>query len=623
MEPMDPSEEMSKSLIKWLQKTVPNKTQNVSEIYDGVGIVEALLQIAPEFFNKLEQKINRDVGQNWRLRALNLKKIIEEVIEYYEENLGLHLLDIGRPDVESIAKNRDLKHLGKLLRLILGCAINCNRKQEYITEMMEMAVSEQQNLMQAIQQLDQITGGSGLSLVIDNDPRVSRIQSELDICNKAKQELAERCHILEQQLQDAQSEKKSLLMENQELKAKEEQLKNTKSPDHNNRSKIEKLEEELDKMEEMRDADKTKIKEQERLIQTYLDQIDKLQEQAQNVMHLKDEMDALMENASKVKDLEHKVATYKEKLENFLEVKNMLRKTESELSEYMKKNRELEDEINRLSGLRNQCDSYREKIRELQQNLDDEINKAAKAQFKVEKLEAQFEAVKQEKERLMLERDSLREEIEELKVGQVKKDSKAVFEELSPTQLREKLRFLEKENTRLKSTNQQLDAKQVQLETALSRIQQLQEQNRIDKQTIYKLEEQIEDLKSTASNLDNQNPSPKEHIQQIASLQEALAAKDAELQGIQTKYNRSLEKAREVAQTLDMKSAALDSSLRNSQMKELEERLLTTAFYKLGLTCQREAIDERMAIITGQGQSFLARQRQPTPRNQIQRFKSK
>lgn len=118
---MDPNEDMCKSLVKWLQVLVPDKTRNVSEICDGVGMLDALLQISPEHFTKLESKIKREVGlNNWRLRISNLKKIVEAIVDYYHVALTLQILDIGRPDVVRIGESNDLVELAKLLRLILG-----------------------------------------------------------------------------------------------------------------------------------------------------------------------------------------------------------------------------------------------------------------------------------------------------------------------------------------------------------------------------------------------------------------------------------------------------------------------------------------------------------------------
>lgn len=117
---MDPSDEVCKSLIKWLQTLVPNKSETVVEISDGVAMLQALVQIAPEHFSRLEPKVKCDVGSIWRLKVSNLKKIVESLVEYYQDVLNLQLLDVARPDVLKIGETSNLTQLGKLLRLILG-----------------------------------------------------------------------------------------------------------------------------------------------------------------------------------------------------------------------------------------------------------------------------------------------------------------------------------------------------------------------------------------------------------------------------------------------------------------------------------------------------------------------
>lgn len=65
------------------------------------------------------------------------------------------------------------------------------------------------------------------------------------------------------------------------------------------------------------------------------------------------------------------------------------------------------------------------------------------------------------------------------------------------------------------------------------------------------------------------------------------------------------------------KSHESSDAEQRTPMGPVEERLITTAFYRLGLACQREAVDSRLALLTGPGQSFLARQRQPPPRKPL------
>ncbi|KAL1517455.1 hypothetical protein ABEB36_001216 [Hypothenemus hampei] len=610
---MDPSEDMCYTLVKWLQILVPNRSRNISEICDGVAIMEALQHIEPYHFSQLEPKIKKDVGTNWRLRVSNLKKILEATIEYYQEVHNLHILDNGRPDVTRIAESNDPVHLAKLLRLVLGCAIYCERKQEYITLIMKMEVSEQQNIMQAIQQLEDVSGGpgrTGLSLLIlDSDARVSKLVTDLESANKVREALTLQNQNLEQLLQIAQEEKKNLEQQLENLKKKE-----AKGPE--SRRYVEQLKEDLFKAEVMRDDFKAKLLEQEKQLLQYQEKIAELQIAASDSTRLKDEVDALTESAGKVTDLEQRLVSYKKRLENYQDTKKQVQKLEEKNMEYLEKNMELEEELAKSSTWRNQCETYRLQRVELQQKLDEESQRADKAQFTLENLESKIAALQAERDRLLTERDNLREENEELRLDHVKttESGAAVSQELTPAELKERLRFLERENKTLHLAQQELDTKQSALNQASARAEKLQQQNRTLTQTVLKLEAQVDELRSGGS---ASNESTNQAT--VKKLQEALTAKEHELQVAHTKYQRNLEKAKEVAAQLQ---TAENNSARGGSMGVLEERLITAAFHKLGTVLQRDAADERLAVFAAQGQSFLARQRQATPRKPPARFTS-
>lgn len=119
---------------------------------------------------------------------------------------------------------------------------------------------------------------------------------------------------------------------------------------------------------------------------------------------------------------------------------------------------------------------------------------------------------------------------------------------------------------------------------------------------------------------------------QVNSLQTKVGHLEAELQAADTRYRKCVEKAKEVIKTLDPKMAAdanlLETNQRDSEdtmprsgMSVMEERLITSAFYRLSQNCQREAVDSRLALLSGSGQSFLARQRQPAPRKPLNAYK--
>ena len=43
--------------------------------------------------------------------------------------------------------------IGRLVQLLIGCAVNCDEKQQYIEGIMSMEASLQELIMQAIQEL--------------------------------------------------------------------------------------------------------------------------------------------------------------------------------------------------------------------------------------------------------------------------------------------------------------------------------------------------------------------------------------------------------------------------------------------------------------------------------------
>lgn len=91
----------------------------------------------------------------------NLKKVIEGLYDYYNDILNYSLVELERPDAMRIAEKYDSKELGRLLQMVLGCAVNCQSKQEYIRKIMCLEMSLQANIMQALQDLES-TGQGGL-----------------------------------------------------------------------------------------------------------------------------------------------------------------------------------------------------------------------------------------------------------------------------------------------------------------------------------------------------------------------------------------------------------------------------------------------------------------------------
>lgn len=60
-----------------------------------------------------------------------------------------------------------------------------------------------------------------------------------------------------------------------------------------------------------------------------------------------------------------------------------------------------------------------------------------------------------------------------------------------------------------------------------------------------------------------------------------------------------------------------------TKMSNMEEQLMASAYYRLGVNAHRDAVESKLALLMGSGQTFLARQRQSAPRKSLTTMKSK
>lgn len=93
------------------------------------------------------------------------------------------------------AEKCNREELGRLLQLILGCAVNCSHKQDYITIIMGMEESVQQVIMQSIQELE--SGGVSVS---SEDSQIQKLMLDLSKAVEDKDLMEQRCHELDMQV---------------------------------------------------------------------------------------------------------------------------------------------------------------------------------------------------------------------------------------------------------------------------------------------------------------------------------------------------------------------------------------------------------------------------------------
>ncbi|XP_040067519.1 protein Hook homolog 3 isoform X1 [Ixodes scapularis] len=685
---------VTESLISWLQTfnvTAPHRS--VDQLSDGVALAQVLHHIDPDFFDaSWLSKVKTDVGSNWRLKFSNLKKILKGIMDYYNEVLFQQITEFRFPDVGAIAERGSREEMGRLLQLILGCAVNCSRKQEYIQVIMGLEEDLQHMVMKAIQEL--ITKEAPSSYTGDNfdlNEQLKRAAEELQTAKEAKEQITQRCHELDMQVTMLQEEKSSLMHENEKLLDKLNHMENLEDPStsagrryQQSQLKIDNLQAEVFKLETARDELRIKVEFQEKEILNLQEKNEELHRAVNEAQSLKDELDVLRHTSDKVEHYEATIETYKKKLEDLSDLKRQVKLLEEKNTSYMQTNIELEEDVKKMAALKSQVDLYKKQTQELRLQLGDETRKANRAEFESKRLQEKFVSLQTEKERLMAERDSLKEGLEELHCQQLQKESsnvqasdpKAVgtlsdseMLETLPPEIKEKLIRLQHENKMLKlqqskSEGQQLTLVKTRLEYAQSNINDLETEVRLLNQRNLQLESQLEDSREAASagegvearqqlfvaqrrckELESQLRERESSLEAMAGrlaescerqgeLTEQLEKKAEETRVMEERYQKYLEKAKNVIKTLDtrnvspsgaevvaLKNQLQDKAKQISQLQqelemfkaqwEKEERLVSTVFYNFGAKLQQQSAEERIVQMSG-GQSFLARQRLAT-----------
>uniref|UniRef100_A0A9J7XTX9 Hook microtubule tethering protein 3 n=1 Tax=Cyprinus carpio carpio TaxID=630221 RepID=A0A9J7XTX9_CYPCA len=540
--------ELCESLLTWIQTFgVDAPCSAVDEMTSGVAMAQVLQKIDGMYFTDAWiSRIKPDVGDNWRLKISNLKKILKGILDYNHEVLGQQINDFTLPDVSLIAEHSDAAELGRMLQLILGCAVNCEQKQEYIQTIMMMEESVQHVVMTAIQELmsKETPVSSGSDSFVDLDRQLKKTVEDLNDALATKEEIAQRCHELDMQaylvqeerdrlrlecvdLEDRvaalQEEKSSLLAENQVLMERLNQsdsIEDLNSPAGRRhlqlQAQLEQLQEETFRLEAAKDDYRIRCEELEKELMEVRGQNEELTSLAEEAQSLKDEMDVLRHSSDKVSKLEAQVEAYKKKLEDLGDLRRQVKLLEEKNTSYMQNTVTLEEDLRKANAARGQLETYKRQVVELQNKLSEESKKADRMEFEYKRVKEKVDSLQKEKDRLRTERDSLKETIEELRCVKAQESqltsglvplssnepSDSLAAEIVTPEIRERLIRLQHENKMLKlaqegSDNEQIALLQSLLEDANSRKNELETENRLVNQRLLEGQSQVEELQKS------------------------------------------------------------------------------------------------------------------------------
>uniref|UniRef100_A0A4W5LU56 Hook microtubule tethering protein 2 n=1 Tax=Hucho hucho TaxID=62062 RepID=A0A4W5LU56_9TELE len=556
----------------------------------------------PSWFNEAWLgRIKEESGANWRLKVSNLKKILQSMLEYYHDVLGHQVADEHLPDINLIGEFGDVTELGKLVQLVLGCAVSCEKKQG------ELAGIEE--------------------ALLGNSKKYYFLSEEVEV----KEDLGQRCRDLEHQLAAVLEEKSSLQVETHSLR---EKLSRSDPQDASTtitgkkllllQSQMEQLQEENYRLENSRDDMRVRGEILEREVLDLTHRNDELTNLAQEAQTLKDEMDILRHSSDRVSRLEALVETYKRKLEDLGDLRRQVRLLEERNTVYMQRTCELEEELRRANSVRTQLRSGSLSTRTFRTRVGPGTTPL---QTKMYYLKGETVVrLQSENKMLCVQEESYRQRLVEVQ-GQLEESQR------SQNTLETQNRLNQQQISELRS---QVEDLQKALQEQGSKAEDSSLLKKKLEEHLEKLHEAHSDLQKKREVIDDLEPKADGNMaKKIDELQEILKKKDEDMKLMEERYKRYVEKARTVIKTLDPKQPPLtvspDVQALKNQLTERdrkiqhlehdyeksrsrhdqEEKLIISAWYNMGMALQQKVVGERSGP-SNQAQSFLAQQRQST-----------
>lgn len=509
--------------------------------------------------------ITHEAGDNWALKATNLRKLVRNLQDYYHDELNKDA------DFESIlsninvtAKDSDPEGILAIVELVAVAAISCEDREVFVNRMREIS---EDNLgefqiflkggMETISSFDNDDDEDGHdgeggdededSVVFDGDenhsssPDGGLFPSHAD----GNSEITKERDELRKELSDARRE---LAQMKSQVELNEEDNKKEKDK---LRALNEDIQDRLTKREDELHALEQDLSKQKRALEEVHNEVGDLKEKSAS---LADELDV-----EKGKVLQ-------------------LRKTEAMVEAYRKKVEALESANQQMGGLENQTQYYADQIMKLERE-NASIPALEKTLEESQTLAKKLEAHNSEAEDTLRSRNT---EISRLKNDLATSDkSKKMFEE-ELTELRTKQEAAEAASLALSTQSDNNETKRLELENS-------------------KLRAQIDTLQSgvadggRAAGFEKQLADKDAEVSKLQSDKEKLEAYTKKtLQKFQEKYLVALQDCKAKLKEKHDKIEALEMRSANEKMaQKREERLLSSAIYELGLGIMQNRVGNK------------------------------
>ncbi|XP_039625303.1 protein Daple-like [Polypterus senegalus] len=424
---IDCEEEFSSQYLEVNSGTKEAQNQYL-RLLDGVYLNKVMRLIDP---NPKTERIYRNERNDEILRIQNLSILIQHIRSFYQEDLQQLILK-PLPNVAVLGREplteRAIDEIKNLLLLLLGCAVQCERKGEFIEQIRMLDIETQTEVATYIQEITQEqqiiiplqwtslsdTGRAELQIIFQNMAlHLKELVTERDMHLERIAELSQDKELLQSQKFHSTLLGEDTLYQQGNGFGHSEVRQNLTVQLADSKAKMRRLRQELEEKNEQLLDLRQELEVMEAEIKKLRQQNRELLNDAHLVRSYRDELDCLREKASKVEKLQNEVKGYREKLQNVDLFRGKLEE-EREYSQALLETKALLEE--QLEASRFRCDRLRDIEKEnifLKQRINDiEMERDKERQKVFELLEENLTLEAELKHNFVMTEDQARWETE-------------------------------------------------------------------------------------------------------------------------------------------------------------------------------------------------------------------
>ncbi|XP_072171523.1 girdin-like [Diadema setosum] len=630
---------MSHPLVVWVQTFKDGDPLDYMELVDGVLLNDAMAQIDAR---PSSLRVNGEVNGEINLRIQNLDSLMKRIKSFYLDMLD-QLIVMKLPNVLTIAKDplseEALIEVQKVLLLMLGCAVQSDKKELFIERIKRLDLDVQQEIVVHIQEItDNSENVFSLELgeVGDLDQaqkeivsknminHLRRLASERDDYSETIVELSQ-----EKEYFQSQAEGRGLSSPSPSLTSPGTDKRHVTVELAETKAKLRRLRQDLEEKNEMVLEYKEEVEKYNATLQKLRQENLELTQDARSARAYRDELDVWKEKASKAEKYENEIAKYREKLneleylkkrvEELKEDNTVLLETKSLLDEQLTAANE---KIDRGHLAEAECLKLKAQVETFEEERDVDRAKIAELVEEVSRLsldhkqslnESAILGVELEKAKLSTSAvNSLSAECNDSassKVLKLEKENQRLqhevetLKESAVTEAQGRLMEVEKENQRL---SRKLEKIQVASSKDLQDHLELEQENSTLKREKKALEETIVTVKENSERLDKEWDMEKDQLERTIETLRERNKKDVDqrIQDVEKENRKLLEDMMESQSKLSKaehdnrqlqksyerlkeRTDRIDELEKRNEEMELEKEKLTRNIETLKLMCEK------------------------------------